>query len=282
MSEVDMGVVEQVIDEVVDEAGKSYIPRVMMGSLGGMVIGGVVGYFFAQRRLETKYAKIADAEIEEMREHYLNKAKAADGEAQKGALQSIVESKGYSSSSTPPPMAVQPPESVVDGDDERAPDDSEMSADEHTPDVEKFSPQTRNVFREVQVEHEWDWRAERRRRSPDAPYVIHHEECHENEEYSQVTLTYYAGDDVLCNERDDIVDPADRDRLIGEKNLDRFGHGSDDPVIVYIRNDSLEIVYEVIKSPNHYAEEVQGFSHNSSHYKNLERMRTRERDEQED
>jgi hypothetical protein len=49
---------------------------------------------------------------------------------------------------------------------------------------------------------EWDSRGARRR-SPDIPYVIHYDERDEMEDYQEVTLTYYDGDDVLCDERDE-------------------------------------------------------------------------------
>ena len=80
-------------------------------------------------------------------------------------------------------------------------------------------PEPQNIFEEAQVTHEWDWHEERKKRSPDIPYVIHADERFETEEYSDVTLTYYDGDDVLCNDRDEIVDPSDIDRLVGERNL---------------------------------------------------------------
>jgi hypothetical protein len=99
------------------------------------------------------------------------------------------------------------------------------------------------------------------------------------EGYDHVTLTYYEVDDVLCNERDEIVDPdRDRENLVGERNLNLFGHGSNDASIVYIRNDKLEIVFEVVKSPNSFAEEVHGFRHEDWDRGNVERMRARERD----
>jgi hypothetical protein len=183
-------------------------------------------------------------------------------------------------------MAVQPPGRVIEAEDERAgepddDDDSEMAAD----DVEgpqgvrqpPSEPPIRNIFRDRDGEYEdvWDYHEERKHRSPDVPYVIHYDERHEMD-YQDVTLTYYEVDDVLCDERDTVVDPDDRNRLIGE------GHGSNDAAIVYIRNDQLEIMYEVIKSPNSFAEEVHGFSHEGYDRGNLERMRARERDDPED
>jgi len=246
--------------------------KVQFGLIGvaiGTAVGATAAWAIAYRKAETKYSKIADDEIAEMRDHYREKATALEAEAAKRPVEEIVRERGYSSSNadtTAPPMAVQPPAAVRESEDE----DSE-------PEV-----QNRNVFEEARVEYEWDYHEERRRRSPDIPYVIHYDELHEIEAYSEVSLTYYEGDDVLCNERDEIVDPDERNDLVGEKNLERFGHGSNDASIVYVRNDKLQIVYEVVKSPNSYAEEVHGFNHDANYRGNLERMRARERDETED
>lgn len=243
----------------------------------GMGVGAITGYFVAKRMLQTKYSKIADNEIAEMREHYREKAKALDAEAAKKPVEEIVKERGYSPpESTPPPMAIQPPTSArtIEAEDEAAGEPPDIPGEDEPP--------VQNVFQNNDiVEHVWDWHEERRGRSPDIPYVIHVDE-REEYDYQSQTLTYYEGDDVLCNERDEVVDPDERDNVVGEGNLYRFGHGSEDPAIVYIRNDKLELIYEVIRSPNRYAEEVHGFRHYTESYKNLERMRAKERDEQDE
>jgi hypothetical protein len=248
----------------------------------GLGVGAITGYFIAKHRLETKYSKIADEEIAEMREHYREKATALEASAAKKPVDEIVKERGYSSSkpeNVEPPMAIQPPtpSRVIEAEDEAAgePPDDEESDDQ----------EVHNIFEEVPpVDHEWDYQVELKKRSPDIPYVIHTDERFEMEGYEEVTLTYYTLDDVLCTLQDEVIDPDyERDKLIGEGNLDRFGHGSGDPSIVYIRNDKLELIYEVVKSPNSYAEVVHGFTHYSNSYRNLERMRAREHDnEQED
>ena len=248
----------------------------------GMGVGAITGYFIAKRRLQTKYSQIADDEIAEMREHYQAKARALDAEAAKRPVNEIVKERGYSSSEgapdEAPPMAVpppvQPPVTVVETEDEDGGEPPNYDPER--------SENTRNLFQEAEVTHEWDWHEERKKRSPDRPYVIHYDERFDTEEYSDMTLTYYEIDDVICNERDEIIDPGDIDRLLGKPNLNRFGHGSNDASIVYIRNDTLQITYEVVRSPNSYAEEVHGFSHDDAYRGNLERMRTRERDEQDE
>ena len=79
-----------------------------------------------------------------------------------------------------------------------------------------------------------------------------------------------------------VIGVDERNALLGEERWSRFGHGSNDAAIVYIRNDQVEIIYEVVRSPISYAEEVHGFSHDDAYRGNLERMRARERDERED
>lgn len=244
----------------------------------GMGVGALTGYFVTKHFLQTKYSKIADAEIAEMRKHYQAKGQALEAEYAKRPVEDIVRERGYSSPENKidikPPMAVQPPADVVDD------ADTSEERQEVVDRLEDAETQVKNIFEDAKITHEWDWHKERSQRSPDIPYVIHQDEIHEMD-YVEATLTYYTGDDVLCNERDEIVDPDERDGIVGEANLDRFGHGSGDASIVYVRNDRLEIVYEVVRSPNKFSEEVHGFHHDSGFGRNVERMRARERDDPE-
>lgn len=263
--------------------------------LVGAGIGGGITYLFANRRLEAKYTKISETEIEEMREHYVAKVRAVESTAAKRPVEEIIKARGYASSEAPP-MAVQPPEKVMESEDESAdePDDSAMGSDEvegphgiRPPNVPitpaSPSPEVRNVFTDHgPPEDDWDPAEERKHRSPDIPYVIHYDERNDMEGYDDMTLTFYEGDDVVCDDRDTPIDPDRRNMMFGTKNLERFGHGSGAAEIVYVRNDQLEIVFEIIKSPNHFAEEVHGFSHEGYDRGNLERMRARERDESEE
>lgn len=246
------------LEPVIDAVRDNPLKFVLGGLFAGLALGGTAGYFFARRRLETKYNQIAEDEIAEMRQHYRDKTVALENTAAKPELETLVREQGYS---TQPPMAVTPPEAVV----ERA----ETVADEERSDPRPPVPVVRdeNVFHqpkpsleELSVE-DWDIDKERSRRSGNRPYVVHIDEVREEEDYDSVTYTYYEEDNVLCNERDEVIDMQERDILIGEANLNRFGHGSEDPSKVYIRNDKLEMQMEVIRSPNSYAEEVHGFQH---------------------
>lgn len=221
--------------------------------LAGVGLGGVAGYFICKKHLETKYSQLAADEIEEMREHY-HKKDVARSNTEKPDLEKIVRDQGYSSEQTAPPMAVTPPDAVV----EAAQDEDEDEVVSNLPD----DPEVRNAFREFGDDAvkpgEWDWHKEKRGRSPLRPYVIHLDEREGNDTYDRLTLTYFKEDDVLCDETDDPLDAEDRERMVGETNLDKFGHGSGDPTVVYIRNDQLNTIYEVCLSHRSYEEEVIG------------------------
>jgi hypothetical protein len=233
----------------------------------GAGVGGAVGFFVCKRMLETKYNELADEaaeEIADMRQHYEAKAVAL-GDQTKPQLDELVREKGYTPAddSSAPPMAVTPPAAVVraaEGEDEDSDDsDAEIMVD-GTPVGQDPQVEVKNVFQEHGAPPDtWDWHQERSKRSPLRPYVIHRDEREENAAYEAVTFTYYEADDVLCNERDDVIPAEDRERIIGETNLEKFGHGSGDATIVYIRNDQLEMDVEVVRSVNSYSQEVHGF-----------------------
>lgn len=249
----------------------------LLGAACGATVGALIAFKVAYSKAETKYNQFADDEIETMRRHYQAKMVALEATAAKEDLEDIVAEKGYASTDASPPMAVTPPTGVVE---------AAKEALQEQPPAAKVSkePESRNIFKDaeaqdVEIHAEWDYHAEKTRRSPDIPYVIHYDERGEFADYTDMTLTYYEADDVLCNERDEIVPPEEREKLVGERNLERFGHGSNDANIVFIRNDSTELEIEVIKSPNSYAEEVHGFTHSANDRSNLERMRAREREQ---
>lgn len=109
----------------------------------------------------------------------------------------------------------------------------------------------------------FDYDEELAKRSEDVPYVISFEEYMQNaSNYPQTTFTYFEGDDILTDERDEII--QDVEHTVGSDNLAKFGHGSKDPNVVYIRNEKIEIDFEVTRSEGKYGEEVAGFEGSGS------------------
>ncbi len=237
-----------------------------LGLAAGGAAGAFVAWRIAYRKAETKYNEIAATEIAEMREHYRQKAVALDSEASKKDLGTLVKERGYVPEEEEPgmpPMAVTPPASVVEAAGETKEEDGVETPPAPEEDPE---PEVRNVFQDnAPPEDNWDWAKERAQRSPLRPYVIHRDERDENDAYDAVTFTYYEADDVVCNERDEVVDEEDRERIFGEANLEKFGHGSGDASTVYVRNNQLEMDVEIVRSPNSFAEEVHGFEPEIKH-----------------
>jgi hypothetical protein len=225
--------VESVVEPVVNEVIKTahmIDRRVAFVSLAFASVGGaLLGYGVAGKRLAMKYQKLADDEIAVMRQHYILKQKA---QQPKPGLDEVIKQNGYGA-----PQAQVP--------------DKPAEAPEPTVVVQ-------NIFNNGQPEDIWDYAAEVKSRNPTQPYIIHKDEFHEGfEEHQQSTLTFFTGDDVLCDERDAPID--DVDALVGLENLEQFGHGSGDVNVVYIRNESLGRDIEIVRSSGKFATEVHGF-----------------------
>lgn len=89
------------------------------------------------------------------------------------------------------------------------------------------------------------------------PYVITLAEfSEENETYSKITLTYFTTDDTLCDERDA---PIRDTTIIGVGFEDLFGQDSDDPDVLYVRNDKLQVDFEIARRNESYTQTVLGY-----------------------
>lgn len=125
-----------------------------------------------------------------------------------------------------------------------------------------------NIFRK-DVDPTWDYEAELQTRTDDAPYVIHKTEFIEDEMgYRQDTVTYYEGDDIMCDSQETVIfNPRS---LMGEF-AERWGHGSEDENVVYIRNEKMEMEWEILRHTGSYSIEVAGLEieHNDRRGGNL-------------
>lgn len=82
-----------------------------------------------------------------------------------------------------------------------------------------------------------------------APYVIDPDEFASLDNWKTVSLTYYA-DDILEDEKYRIIN--NRDELIGPKALTTFGEYEEDSV--FVRNELLKTDYEILKDYRTYDE----------------------------
>lgn len=201
----------------------------------GLTVGGTVTFFVTRKLLQTRYEKLANEEIQQMREHFRKRALAKEPKPELSDIGRVTES--YKANSDIPMPVI--PEGIK-------------------PNV-PVPPRAQG--RTMLKEDRWDYEVEKAIRSEERPYVIHVDERHEKEDHEEITLTYYAGDDVLCEIGPDHKIVDDQERVVGIANLDKFGHGSGSPDVVYIRNEYLSLDIEVCRSRGTYAEDVHGFSH---------------------
>lgn len=118
------------------------------------------------------------------------------------------------------------------------------------------------------VESGWNQEAENafREGNPGRPYVISQLEYSSNESGClQESLTYYAGDMVLVSDREE-APMYGYTKTIGIA-LERFGHGSGDADIVYVRNEERDCEYEIKREDGHYTIEVLGAEEEFRHSK---------------
>lgn len=95
---------------------------------------------------------------------------------------------------------------------------------------------------------------------PTDPYLITgNEYLDENHEYEKIGLYYYDEDQVIADDQEEPIQDLD---IIGYDIIELF---IDDPNLsaIYIRNDSLETDYEIVRVIGSYAESVTDYSNES-------------------
>lgn len=215
-----------------------------IGGLGvGFVVGFVMGYRWNREKIRAEEIKKADEEIDKIRAVLMERYS-------KPPVEAVVEELGYSVAVTEEELeeekrSLKPP----------------VPVSPHTRPVQRpvQFPKRREPEPEKSKNDGWDYDEEIAKRTPHRPYVIHQDEFKENEkDYTQVTWTFYARDRVLVDEHDAVVSSADE--TVGRESLKMFGHGADDVNVVFVRNDRIEMEWEICRVPYSYEESVLGIT----------------------
>lgn len=227
--------------EAVEQVGEAvqhtvtHIPdtkqRLILASLG-WVAGAVSGYFLASKLLQKKYDEQLEKEITEAKAFYSSIKKPATPEEAMEELH-------------PQPTLREAAEAmtVYNG---RTP------VEDPRPDPQVVVEQV-NIF--TGTDFVWDAEVEASKRQGKGAFTIHEEEW--GEEFQTAQLTYYRGDNVLADDKDEVIPNMD---VVGDA-LDRFGHGTEDARVVFARNLKLETDFEIALHDGKYASEVLGFQH---------------------
>lgn len=270
VTEVVADVAEVVSEEAADvaEVARRLTSRearfLTLGIFGGLAVGGGAAYLVTNKLLSTKYQQYAEQEIDEMREHFQQRLVAKE---EKPSLDEVVEDLGYTTPN--PPKEVEPDAPLSTEDDSGEGEGDGVPGDGVVVVAEEAT--VTNIFEESQSDPDdgWNYEREVNKRDESRPYIIHYDEVGQHEDWDKVTFTYYADDDVLVDDREEII--PDIEGVVGELNLERFGHGSNDKNIVYIRNHKLEVEIEVLKHDGNYGEVVHGFVKHSDEPKHRRR-----------
>lgn len=232
--------------------------KLVVGTLvvGAGILGAVGTYFIVKKRLEKKFEERLENELESARAFYIQRNKTgeySDPEA-------LAESMGLTSQNEEHTQDLTTVAALTRSyqSDDIAKAAERAANGETAPEEPVVAEEVVNIF--TQSEQEFDYEAEIKNRSIEAPYIITRQEFDAGEaEYQQISLTYYEGDDVLADDKE--VPINDSDPVVGDNNLDRFGHGSGDQNMLYIRNERMEIDIEVARSDGSYANQVLGLQH---------------------
>lgn len=182
----------------------------------GAAIGSVVTWYF----LKDKYEKITQEEIDSVKEVFSKRYSEKDKKTEEP--QSVSEKSDENDVSDKPEVESQ--NVSEDSDDE----DDELD----NVDYSKLYSCIINHSPEIKF---------------DKPFVIPPSEFGMEDDYDEISLTYYA-DKILADENDEIVE--DVEGLVGFESLSHFGEYEDDSV--FVRNDRLKCDIEILLDVDRY------------------------------
>jgi hypothetical protein len=237
-------------------------------SVGLVLIGAGIGsaatYFLTKNKIEKAANERADREVQSVKESYETLAEVRDNRVRRETLE-VARKEAKEQNEQQFEALVKDLDYSVQGDEddpvnwrvinndntaarasivEAHPDDEYL---EEMEEPEDQSLEAAVVHHPVNPEY-----------SSDTPYVISVEEFqHDRQDFDKTTITYYDLDDTLCDEREQPI--PDVDYVVGRDSLEHFGDRSDDPNIVYVRNEKLGTDYEVMRDMRSYTSAVLGY-----------------------
>lgn len=228
------------------------VVKVAIGFVAGAVTGGVGTYF----GLRSKFARETQKEINEYREVARQRIRAANEFVDKVTKEDKKSEEDYDKAANSYDKFVDYT-SYYDGDirDElntvsQAVNDK--SFDQHM--AEREFPEDDEEDLDEELDNEEKVEALRKAREDQKlPYPISAAEFHNTQQwYEKITLTYFEGNDVLTDDREDPIDNPEE--FVGTDYKKFFGMiDENEPDIVMIRNDCNGCDYEICRVPASYA-----------------------------
>jgi hypothetical protein len=252
-------------------APKRELPILAIGAFVGGALAGPAGYFFAKKKLTKHFEQVLLEEVQDAKAFYKAIQKPDPTElAQKHIMEDVDDITEEDLRETVRELHYVSDELVQE---EEAADIQEAIEEEIEHEEQS---RHRNVFRDSPPPKDpWnqaDEEALREELDVGSPYVVSFDEFQEHGDYDNITLTYFEEDDVLVDERDQPIEEVES--VVGGDNLTKFGHGSKDNNVVYIRNNRLEADFEVMRSRGSFAKEILGFIEHSDKSGKIRKFRS--------
>lgn len=215
-----------------------------------LVVGGVlIGAGVTTLVLKKHYQKVADEEIASVKAAYKKKEKSF---YESGVTQEDIDNAHVIITEIP---------DVVDLPNEEVPDRvayHKMTALANDLGYSTVEEAELYAKREVLTEKEdHQFQGIRPLTGDNDPYIISVDQFMANEEeFDQITLTYYEGDQQLVDDAETLVD--DVATKIGYGHLKQFGKMSGNGDTVYVRNLEQKADYEIIRDYRSYGKDMMG------------------------
>jgi Predicted metalloendopeptidase len=218
-----------------------------------LLIGAAFGYQYAKRELEDEYEDMLVEEVMRLRESYKLKYKKDEYETPEKAEKALADRRlqqrrdeavetftGKRSGQQIPVRTARPTEDLSERD------------------LQEIAASLAEEEGYIQGDHGEELDVEPGLFDRQKPYIISVEAfLHENmNDFDRPTYTYYSDDDVLADEDGSPIE--DIDEMVGRENLDKFGHMSKDPDLLYIRNHLQQKDIELRIVRNSYANLIKG------------------------
>lgn len=241
-------------------------------------VGALAGYYYAKKKLTAEFEAISEKEIAEAKAFYAVIRKD-DMPTPEAAVEKLIPENERPDVIKPgtrlAPKSEAAAKAMIDYTQGYKPEakvkveveeTTTVKVEEVPETVMEKNPEVNSIWVDGQPLNpdEWDPEVERDNRRNGVPYVVSQIEYDTNEDDNeQVILTWYEEDQTLVDEDENPID--DVEAVVGLDNLKRFGHGSGDSKVVYIRNEMRGMDYEVLHSSASYAEKVLGIGPDSDH-----------------
>lgn len=243
--------------------------------------GAVVGYAVASKILEEKFQEQLKVEIEDARSYFQNmystptfvveEPSAEEATLLEAVKEATDEHDGMPEDAVGNALAAQ---RTYSGNEE----ETQQDPGDPRPPVNVV---INNIFEEATPTGDEVLEALQASRDPSSPYIITKEEFYLNEpDFEQKKFTYWDGDDILVDDQEEL-NPVDNERVAGEDNLARFGTGSGDEHVLYVRNETLDppIDLHITRSMGRYSVEVMALDEGEPHLQHSQPRKFRTRDE---